>query len=177
MKYLKEGLVTVVLAAMLLIGGCAEQPEQASVKPVAQTATTQQAVQEVSLYIPSENGNGVVAKKATVKAGTEVYQNALNEMFALESKQAYPIFPKGVRAEKVTVDKQIATVHMSRAFLQNAARDGLSAQLQLAAIVNTLTGFKEITGVRFVVDGKPVQTYGNFDLTSPLSRMEQAVVK
>ena len=48
----------------------------------------------------------------------------------------------------------------------------------VAAVVNTLTEFPEITQVQFMVEGKKVDTLtGHMDVGEPLGRSEQIIKK
>ncbi len=49
--------------------------------------------------------------------------------------------------------------------------------MMVYAVVNTLTEFKDVKKVEFLVDGKPVEVLGQMDLSDPLSREESFLVK
>lgn len=53
----------------------------------------------------------------------------------------------------------------------------MSAQLRLASIINTATSFDNVKKVQLLVEGKTVNLYGGYDLSEPMGRMEQQIVK
>ena len=46
-------------------------------------------------------------------------------------------------------------------------------ELLIGSVVNTLTEFKEVNAVKFLIDGQEVETLsGHMDLSEPIKRME-----
>lgn len=83
-----------------------------------------------------------------------------------------PLFttvPEGTRILDLAFDATIATIDLSGEF---AGGGSASARARLAQIVYTLTGFGDITFVRFKVDGRPVTSFTDaaIDLSAPVDR-------
>lgn len=78
-------------------------------------------------------------------------------------------FPKGLSVKDVTVKDGIASVDFNDVFLSRRHND-YDNTMMVYAVVNTLTEFKDVKKVKFLVDGKPVEVLGQMDLSDPLSR-------
>lgn len=85
-------------------------------------------------------------------------------------------FPKGLSVKDVTVKDGIASVDFNDVFLSRRHND-YDNTMMVYAVVNTLTEFKDVKKVEFLVDGKPVEVLGQMDLSDPLSREESFLVK
>lgn len=135
------------------------------------------ATKTMTVYVPMEDGRGVRTQSVTVDTSKYTLAFALNAMLQADRQQKYPVFPKSMEITGVTVKDGIATIDVTQDFVK-AANDGdLTNQLRLAAIVDTATEFNTVKGVVITVKGKQLQNYGNYDLSQPLKRMEQQIVK
>ncbi|WP_288190423.1 GerMN domain-containing protein [uncultured Veillonella sp.] len=129
------------------------------------------------VYVPTDDGRGVRPQSVTLDSNKKTVKYALSVIFEEDARQKYPVFAKGTAVKGVTVKDGIATVDMNKAFVANDNGGELTAQLRLVAVVNTVTEFKDVKGVLFRIDGKPLTSFGAYDLSDPLSRMDNLIVK
>lgn len=92
------------------------------------------------------------------------------------------LIPKGARLLGLNVDRGLATLDLSREFVNNFHGGSQQESLTLEAIVRTLTQFRDVARVRILVEGRAVDTLGgHFDLSQPISyssgRLETGVVE
>lgn len=167
-----------LLACMLItVVGCSSDTTQTGTSKgkakTEQSATTQDGANLVkrTLYVPRENGSGLQPMTIEVAKNRATPKAAVLAVMDADRKHKYPIFTKGMGVDSVTVKDGIATVEVNSAFVKGNGGD-LTTQLQIGAIVNTLTAFPDIKGVLFALKGKKVETIGNFDTSSPLTTMQ-----
>lgn len=91
-----------------------------------------------------------------------------------EGIRATSAIPPGTRAIDVGVVGTVATVNLSREFMQGAARRTLA--IRVAQIVYTLTEDPEIVSVVFAFEGTPAPVIGGDErvLERPVGRMDYA---
>ena len=171
--------VTTLLAVMVLVvAGCsptASGSELGNNQAVASSSTSKSQsnantdkMAQMVIYVPRDDGRGV--RPQTLKY-------AISFLFDEDSRQSYPVFPKNVEVKDVNIKDGLAKINLSKQFLDGGQVDGLSAQLRLASIINTATSFDNVKKVQLLVEGKTVNLYGGYDLSEPMGRMEQQIVK
>lgn len=176
-RFIKSKLNRVVSIAIMVIlvislTGCFKNVEE------KKDTTPPVQMQKVVLYLPNAEASGVTPITFEMEK-TKVSPTAvLTKLIAEESKDEYSVFPKGLIVKKVSVNDGLAYVEFNDAFLKTGAGGSLTERLELASIVNTLTEFKEIKEVMFIVNGEPVnQISGHVDMTNPLHRNDELIVK
>lgn len=90
-----------------------------------------------------------------------------------------PTLPSGTALHSpVTVNAGIATVDLNAAFRDNHPGGKVAEQLSIFSVVNTLTELKEISKVKFMIEGKTVKVYkGHFLFDKPFPRSEALIVR
>lgn len=169
--------LSLVLATNLL-SGCEGPGTQPSASQ--NTAVTQeQKTQTVKRVIYRADGKGTEKLKAVeVEIGAHEKNPYLVVLKRLVEKapKEETTFPKGLSVKDVTVKDGIASVDFNDVFLSRRHND-YDNTMMVYAVVNTLTEFKDVKKVKFLVDGKPVEVLGQMDLSDPLSREESFLVK
>ncbi|MCI6407584.1 GerMN domain-containing protein [Veillonella caviae] len=179
--------ITLLAVMMLVMAGCssiatdsAEGNKQA-VTTSAESQSTKSAdkdtMAKMVVYVPRDDGKGVRPQTITVDSDKKTLKYAISFLFDEDSRQSYPIFPKNVTVKDVAIKDGIARINLSKEFLEGGNIDGLSAQLRLASIVNTATSFDAVKKVQLLVNSETIKTYGGYDVSEPMSRMEQQIVK
>lgn len=81
-----------------------------------------------------------------------------------------PVFPDGGEIPGVQVVGEVATIDLPSDFVASVEGGSAGERLTLYAVINSVTAsFPEIRGVRFLVEGKEVETlHGHLDLREPL---------
>lgn len=169
--------LSLVLATSLLSGceGPGTQPSASQNTAV----THEQKTQTVKRVIYRADGKGTEKLKAVeVEIGAHEKNPYLVVLKRLVEKapKEETTFPKGLSVKDVTVKDGIASVDFNDVFLSRRHND-YDNTMMVYAVVNTLTEFKDVKKVEFLVDGKPVEVLGQMDLSDPLSREESFLVK
>lgn len=99
--------------------------------------------------IPKTQGVGAAAMAALLAGPNDGELGARPAM--------YSVIPEGTRFLGLRIDAGIATVNLSREF--EAGGGSASVLGRLAQVVYTLTQFPTVKGVRFELDGVPVNTF------------------
>lgn len=185
-KSLRLLLVGITTALLLVLAGCDTAQTDTSAaatnktKTEATTKTTsgsESSMSKMTIYMPLDNGKGVAPKLITVDSNKKTMAYAVSFILDEDSRQDYPVFPKGTKVNGVNLKGDTAIIDLSKEFLDGSNVDGLSAQLRLASLVNTVTEFDGVKKVKFLVNGKTIDTYGGYDLSVPMERMEKQIVK
>lgn len=186
MNKFRSILAGMLVIMLLALAGCAEQaavttgdkaqtPAAGTAAQTGQNSTAQQV--KMAVYLPTNDAKGVKAKVLEVGSAQYTPKHAVEVLLTESAKDQYSVFPKQLKVNAVTVTDGVAAVDMSKDFKQIAAGGTLTQHLALASIVNTLTDFTDIKGVTFSVEGQKLNTFGNFDLSTPLTRMDKLVIE
>ena len=108
-------------------------------------------------WVPETKAAASAALRALL-AGPTARESAIGMRSAL---------PRGTALRGVAVDGGVATVDLS---LPGGTVGRRSALTRLAQVVFTLTQFPSVHGVRFMLDGTAVDSYGGVDLSKPVGR-------
>ncbi len=165
----KRILAALALSLLLPLSGCLNEKQA---PPQKQEETTQSLTKQgpVVLYLPTEDGTDVLPKTLAITYETTDPARVLTELLAADRAATYPLFPENLTVRSVTVKDGIATVDFSRE-LQNLASGQTTENLFIASVVNTLTEYPTVTGVRFTMEGAPIQTHsGHYDMTQIFKR-------
>lgn len=110
----------------------------------------------------------------TVKKSTTPALTALLALFegplSDELKAGYrSLIPAGVRIRRLHIEKGILILDVSREFIHNQTLGQEGLILQIYQVVNTMTDFPTIAGVRFLIEGKIIPAAGGDGV--PLDRI------
>lgn len=137
-----------------------QKPDPAGKKeePTTQQKTT------VDLFTPSRDSEELKFSKhqSDVPSREDPRLFALNH-FLRESKIADP----KAKAVGIQVKDGVALIDVSPEF--NQTYGTFDEEAMLKGMTTTLAQFKEIEKVQFLLEGKPVSTLGNVDLSEPIS--------
>ena len=191
---MKKFLLPAMLALLLLTAGCEQPPNEEPqknppVQPVqpaneksvtptenapAKNEKTEQML-NVKVFYPDEEGLKLVEveREILVDDSTDKYTAAVETlMIEPEEENLTKIFPKNARIRSIKVDGDLATVDLDGNITKGFAGGSTGEEFLIGSIVDTLTNFPEIKRVKFLVDGKEVETLsGHMDLSAPLERM------
>lgn len=154
------------LAAYVKYGGADKVPEESRrVRSIQQPADKPDPARKesVDLVTPSREGLDLKLGKhqSDVPAGEDARLFALNH-FLQQSKIADP----KARAVGIQVKDGVALIDVTPEF--NQPYGTFDEEAILKGITATLAQFPDIEKVQFFVEGQPVTTLGNVDLTDPL---------
>lgn len=168
-KYLIGALA---LSLLLPLSGCMN--EKTTPPPQKQEETKQTPAKKgpVVLYLPSEDGTGVLPKTMTLTYETTDAAQILTALIAADRAAPYPLFPENLTVRSVTIKDGIATVDFSKE-LKNLAAGQTTETLFITSVVNTLTETPVITGVRFTIEGDSIQKLsGHYDMTQVFKKQK-----
>lgn len=176
---MKKIIFTVLFVCAFAMGGCilSDKPDAPGTGTKGGTTITS-AVKDISfvVYRPAADGSEkLLPEKITMAAnGKGIPENALNVLLSDKPKDPKLIsnVPEGTRLLGLKISDGVATADFSREIAKRG--QGSYDELMLVySIVNTLTEFKEIKKVQFLVEGQRVITFsGHMDLEDPLKRNE-----
>ena len=141
----------------------------------APTQTLPAQSMRVKIYYPDDSGVHLVEVERKISVEHEGEKNLVAVEMLLEDpheENLTTIFPKNASIRSVTVDNGLATVDLDCAMLKTMVGGSTGEEFLVGSIVDTLTNFPEVTRVKFLVDGKEIETLsGHMDLSTPLERM------
>ncbi len=156
----------VALCGLALVAGLGtyimNSPGRTVLKP-APPAAQEQRSGDVKVYTPHYDPKGNLSLKpglahATTKEDPRVF--AVNQYLAQLS-----MVPKDARAKACTVRSGVATIDFTSSFDTTYGTE--DEQTILKGILTAMSQFPEVRRVLFTVDGKPLSSIGNVDLTDP----------
>ena len=179
---LRNSLIAMVSICIIALAGCnsqdvkvdlGKQTQQAASQ--GQTNNAQEAMTKIMVYVPRQDGKGVMPQPLTIDANRKTVKDAINLMIEQDGRAEYPVFAKGTKVVETAKHDDTVTVVLNDDFLQDAT--GLTATLRIASIVNTAVEFDGVHKVYVKVKGVTLPTYGDIDLTHPLKQMKDKIVK
>ena len=137
--------------------------------------------QEFVVYRVQKNGQEIlIPEKVRYAAGKKSREEAaLDALIHTDpvSKQLTNLFPPGTDVHSVKVNGDTAVVDFNQNFASRG-QGSFTERMMVNAVVCTLTEFPEIKKVKFLVDGKEIDTIsGHMDLLDPLTRNPDVLKK
>ena len=149
------------------------KPEEKNIPPENES---DKQIMLVKVYYPDYSGVRLVEVERRIKIGheDEKYSAALEILLeAPHEENLTTIFPKNASIRSVKVADGLATVDLDGAMLKTMVGGSTGEEFLVGSVVDTLTSFPEITRVKFLVDGREIETLkGHMDLSAPLERMD-----
>ena len=136
---------------------------------------------EFVVYRVQKNGEEIlIPEKVRYAAGKKSREEgALYALIHTDpvSKQLMNLFPPGTDVRSVKVEGDTATVDFNQNFASRG-QGSFTERMMVNAVVCTLTEFPEIRKVKFLVEGKDIDTIsGHMDLLEPLKRNPDVLKK
>lgn len=191
-KFKSVPLLAFTLLFLLAVAGCSVPSDSKSSDSVQEKVTVSSTVQEeqnadstkneekdtgkertVTVYFPNNNGTRLVAEKRKVAAKKDKYKAAMEELMkGTKDKDKTVIIPKNAKMKSVKVLNGIAKVDFSKEFQTEFAGGSTGEEMLIGSIVDTLTEFDDVQKVRFLIEGKEIDSLcGHMDLSEPIARM------
>lgn len=191
-KFKNVPLLAFTLLFLLAVAGCGAPSDSQSSDSVQEKVTGSSTVQEeqnadstkneekdtgkertVTVYFPNNNGTRLVAEKRKVAAKKDKYTAAMEELMkGTKDKDKTVIIPKNAKMKSVKVLNGIAKVDFSKEFQTEFAGGSTGEEMLIGSIVDTLTEFDDVQKVRFLIEGKEIDSLcGHMDLSEPIARM------
>ncbi len=130
----------------------------------------------IEVYYPDDNGMKLVPVKREIEVNPykDKYTAAVEmQMRAPKEKNLTDVFPQGVKLLSVKVEGETAIVDFEGRLSKGFVGGSTGEEMLVGSVVNTLTNYPEIKEVRFMLDGKPIETIaGHMDLSRPVKRMD-----
>ncbi|MGI5875505.1 MAG: GerMN domain-containing protein [Dethiobacteria bacterium] len=175
-KKLQVGVFLLAFVTLLAVGCVLDKnpsPSQPSPGEVSQETEGGQTGEVVALYFADAGANGLVKEEREI-----VFDDEENiALFVLEELLKGPVspelertIPQGVRVVSITVEEGIATVDFSEELRSKHSGGSTGELLTVYSIVNTLTGLPGLEKVKFLIEGKELETLaGHMELSEPVA--------
>ena len=150
-------------------------PEPPEIKTKAGTEQAQKM--KVKIYYPDENGLQLVGvqKEVEVDNSKDKYTAAVEALKTPPTdKNLTSIVPKNMKLiGNIKVDNGTAIVNIDSSIKKGFVGGSTGEEFLVGSIVNTLTEFKEVKDVIFLIDGTKIESIsGHMDLSTPVKRMD-----
>ena len=131
---------------------------------------------KVKVYYPDESGLRLVGvnREITFTDQNDKYKAAVEAvMTPPKEKNLTKVVSNNSSLISVDVKDGTAMVNLSKNIKIGFVGGSTGEELLIGSVVNTLTEFKEVNAVKFLIDGQEVETLsGHMDLSTPIKRME-----
>lgn len=146
--------------------------EPVSPQPVPQSVT-EQGIQSVTLFFSSPDGGGLVRESRILEPCSgvnECAEEVLGELINGPIGDFAPSLPETTMYHGVTLTGDTLTVDFGRELTDGMVSGSDAEMAAVYSVVNSMaTNFPEVKCVRFLLDGKPMETLkGHIDLSEPL---------
>lgn len=149
------------------------QPKHSSDKD----GTEKMRKMKVKVYYPDESGLRLVGvnREIEVNDTDETKYKAVVEAVMTPPKEKHLTKVVSNDSSLIGVDVKDGTalVNLSNSIKIGFVGGSTGEELLIGSVVNTLTEFKEVNAVKFLIDGQEVETLsGHMDLSEPIKRMD-----
>ena len=142
---------------------------------IVSPATQAQKI-SVKVYYPDDAGINLVAVKRNIeiKSEAEKYFAVVKLLMTPPTeKDLTIIFPNNAKINDVKFDNGTVIVDFDKNITKSFAGGSTGEELLVNSVVKTLTEFKEVKQIRFLVDGEEIETLsGHMDLSEPIKRTD-----
>ena len=132
----------------------------------------------IKVYYPDESGLRLVGvnRKIEVSKASEKYKAAVEAVMTPPTEKnltsALPQTKNTSALVSVEVKNGTAVVNFDKKIKNGFSGGSTGEEFLIGSVVNTLTEFSEVKNVKFLIDGKEVETLsGHMDLSEPVERM------
>jgi len=134
---------------------------------------------QVVVYFPTRDAMYLMPENRKISQGQDPMRSSIEILLSgPENHDVVAIVPQGTVLRSISVKEHIAYVDFNNAIIKNNPGGSTTELLLVGAIVNTLTEFPDISGVRILVEGKKVETLtGHVDVSGVLGRSEDIIKK
>jgi len=174
---MKKILCILMAFCILVCVGCTKNTE---VKPTDKvTPSGENVVEEkeetveITLYFPDRQAISLVEEIREIKKSEKMLAEIVIEELIKgpESKELTTLIPNGTKLNLITVENGVCTLDFSEEFIKTSI--GTAADtLLIYSIVNSLTVLDDVEKVQFLIDGEPVEVFGNFIFSEPFEADE-----
>lgn len=153
-----------------------ENPEPEPPKVVKAANDVQKKKIKLKVYFPDDAGINLVSVNRTVEVAdeSEKYRAAVQVLMDTpKEKDLTVIFPKNAKLNSVTFKDGTVFVDLDSNITKSFAGGSTGEELLVGSVVKTLTEFKEVKQVRFLLDGQEIETLsGHMDLSEPVKESD-----
>jgi spore germination protein GerM len=147
-----------------------ETTEEATEETTTEETEERPAEITIPVYFSDDQAQYMIGEYRTISNDDPV-TNAVNELLkGPYSANLYALIPEGTNLLNAEVKNGIAYVDFSTDILEGATGGSIVQRFIIYTIVNTLTEIDEVDAVQILIDGKNVETFGDFEISAPLYR-------
>ena len=143
----------------------------------SESKTGKEKVLKVKIYYPDDAGMKLVGVNREIKIAKDDDKYLATVKLLLDApkeKNLTRIFPGHAKIISVLLKGDTALVNFDGKLAENFVGGSTGEEMLVNSVVNTLTEFPEVKQVKFLLDGKDIETLsGHMDLSSPLKRTEE----
>ena len=105
---LRNSLIAMMSICIIALAGCnsqdvkvdlGKQTQQAASQ--GQTNNAQEAMTKIMVYVPRQDGKGVMPQPLTIDANRKTVKDAINLMIEQDGRAEYPVFAKGTKVDGI----------------------------------------------------------------------------
>lgn len=195
----KNILIVILVIVILLISGCMKTTDKAmqqlledEVSPVSSIVLTEDDARRlneklpVTLYFSNQDGTGLIneihylsmndAMQGTEQLAALLVKELVN---GPSNSELMATIPEGAALRSpVKVENRMATVDMTKEFVDNHPGGKEAEEMTIFSVVNTLTELKDIETVKFIINGKEQKEFkGSFRFDNEFPRNEALIDK
>ncbi|MDQ3815434.1 MAG: GerMN domain-containing protein [Armatimonadota bacterium] len=155
-----------------------QAPTPAAAKPKPAKAAKPQARRKVIIFVPGDDAllhQKTIAQESPAANADGQTTRALHQLLKASPRD----FPAGTRITALETDGNVVRVSLNRAFEKPDFWQGSTqTQMTIYSIVNTVAAQRGgKVKVQLLIEGKPLETLGEFDVAEPLEPKKELVAQ
>ena len=153
------------------------QPKYSSNNKKDETRNTKEM--KIKVYYPDESGLRLVGVNREIEISNpdDKYKAAVEAVMTPPTeKNLTSVIRNDSSLISVQVKDGTALVNLNKNIKNGFTGGSTGEEFLIGSVVNTLTEFKEVQAVKFLIDGHEVETLsGHMDLSEPIKRMDNLI--
>jgi spore germination protein GerM len=164
-------IIAFVISAVILGALIYRKYEMSRLKP-APPFPREAGVLLVTLFFASPDGSGLVREGREIDACSDPMtcaEKVLEELINGPMGDMSPTLPSTATFRSVRIVGETATIDFGKEFTEGLPAGSNAGMAAVYSVIDSLAfNFPQIKKVKFLLEGEPVKTLGDLDLSSPL---------
>ncbi len=161
-------LIGVILCIMIILTFLSvfkkdKEEEVSEITPFEEITEEEERQTMITLYYVNTETNTLMPEARVIDAKDLLenpYKTLVQELLAIpRNEKLKSALPEGVKVNDAVLEGNVATIDLSKEFIENQQNDNSKITLSVYAIVNTLTELNEVKFVKILVDNEEKQFF------------------
>lgn len=166
---MQKWIIILVVVLIIIVGGVIVFNFNVETEYIPETEIEDKELRKtvLNLYFQNKENKNLVKESRLIDSKNllrEPYIELLNMLIrGPEGENCEKVIPEGTKINEIVLNGDVITINFSSEFVENS-KDEKQRYNSIYSIVKTLTEFKEINGIKIIIDGKEIDGFTEIGL-------------